>query len=303
MSHTEQTRRLVPTPTLIAGGLIGGLTLLLVAALALRGAGGSGPTTATGANLLPLIPASFLAGLLSFLAPCTLPLLPAYFAYTFGSGGRNVTLMTIAFFAGLATTLTLLGATATAFSQLLHEYARQVALVGGVIVIAFGVLSLLGKGFAGVQVQSRPAATIVGSYLYGATFALGWSTCIGPILGAILTLLATQGSSIAQGALLAFVFALGLGTPLIIVASFFGRLGSGTRFWRIIKGRGWEVRLGGLSLHLHSTGIVSGLLLIGMGYLLASGRLAEITLLASGSNLALWVVEMEERLRGWFGLL
>ena len=213
-----------------------------------------------------------------------------------------MTLMTVVFFCGLATTLTLLGATATALSQSVHQYSREIALVGGIIVIGFGVMSLLGKGFAGVQLQQRPAATLVGSYLYGATFALGWSTCIGPILGAILTLLATQGSSVAQGALLAFVYALGLGTPLIVVASFFGRLGSGTRFWQLLKGHGWDVRLGRATLQLHSTGIVSGLLLIGMGYLLASGRLAEITQLAAGSALSDWVIDTEEHLRGWFGL-
>jgi cytochrome c-type biogenesis protein len=301
MSHNEQTRR-SPTPqVLLACGIVTGLVGLLVAILAL-GDGPAGGAPTTDSRLLALIPASFLAGMLSFLAPCTLPLLPAYFAYTFQARGQNITLMTVAFFCGLATTLTLLGATATALSQSVHQYSRQIALVGGIIVIGFGVMSLLGKGFAGVQLQQRPAATLVGSYLYGATFALGWSTCIGPILGAILTLLATQGSSVAQGALLAFVYALGLGTPLIIVASFFGRLGSGTRFWQLLKGRGWDVRLGRATLHLHSTGIVSGLLLIGMGYLLASGRLAEITQLAAGSALSDWVIDTEEHLRGWFGL-
>ena len=301
MARQERINRPAPTPLLLAGGLLAGLVALLVAALAL---GGGATATQTGfGNLLALIPAAFFAGMLSFVAPCTLPLLPAYFAYTFQTRGQNVTLMTIAFFSGLATTLTLLGATATALSQLLHDYARQIAVVGGVIVIAFGLLSLLGKGFAGPQMQGRPAATLVGSYLYGATFAVGWSTCIGPILGAILTLLATQGGGIAQGALLAFVYSLGLGMPLIIVASFFNRLGSGTRFWRVMQGRGWEVRLAGTTLHLHSTGIVSGLLLIAMGALLASGQLAAITQLAAGSALSNWVIETEERLRGWFGLL
>lgn len=302
MSRQAPIRRLPTTPTLLAGGLIAGLLVVLVAALALGG--GSAPVggAAGGGSLLALLPAAFLAGLLSFVAPCTLPLLPAYFAYTFQAGGRNVTLMTVAFFWGLATTLTLLGATTTALSQLLNVYARQLALVGGVIVIGFGVMSLLGKGFAGMQLQGRPAATLAGSYLYGATFALGWSTCIGPILGAILTLLAAQGSNVAQGALLAFVYALGLGTPLIIVASFFDRLGSGTRFWRLLKGRGWAVRVGGTILHLHSTGIASGLLLIAMGALLASGRMAEITQLAAGSGLSLWVIGTEEHLRGWFRL-
>jgi cytochrome c-type biogenesis protein len=286
---------------LIACGIIAGLIALLIAALTLGGGSGSA-APATDYRLLALVPAAFLAGMLSFLAPCTLPLLPAYFAYTFQARGQNVTLMTVAFFGGLATTLTLLGATATALSQSLNQYSRQIALVGGLIVIAFGVMSLLGKGFAGVQLQGRPAATLVGSYLYGATFALGWSTCIGPILGAILTLLATQGSSVAQGALLAFVYALGLGTPLIVVASFFGRLGSGTRFWRLLQGRGWDLRLGRATFHLHTTGIVSGLLLIGMGYLLASGRLAELTQLGATSPLANWVIDTEDHLRDWFNL-
>ncbi|MFN8515158.1 MAG: cytochrome c biogenesis protein CcdA [Chloroflexia bacterium] len=275
--------------------------ILLVAALALGGgAGNAAPST--NYPLLALLPASFLAGMLSFLAPCTLPLLPAYFAYSFQAGGRNVTLMTVAFFCGLATTLTLLGATATALSQSINQYSREIALVGGLIVIAFGVMSLLGKGFAGIQLSQRPAATLVGSYLYGATFALGWSTCIGPILGAILTLLATQGSSVAQGALLAFVYALGLGTPLIIIATFFQRLGSGTRTWRFLRGRGWTLRLGRATLHLHTTNLLSGLLLIGMGYLLASGRLAEITQLAAASPLANWVIDTEDHLRTWFNL-
>lgn len=290
-----------PSPALLACGIIAALIALLIAALALGGGAGSAAPS-TDYPLLALLPASFLAGMLSFLAPCTLPLLPAYFAYTFQAGGRNVTLMTVAFFCGLATTLTLLGATATALSQSLNQHSRQIALVGGLIVIAFGVMSLLGKGFAGLQLGQRPAATLVGSYLYGATFALGWSTCIGPILGAILTLLATQGSSVAQGALLAFVYALGLGTPLIIIATFFQRLGSGTRTWHVLRGRGWTLRLGRATLHLHTTNLLSGLLLIGMGYLLASGRLAEITQLAAASPLANWVIDTEDHLRTWFNL-
>ncbi len=303
MSQPEQTRRLPSSPLLLAGGLLAGLVIVLIAAVLLGGGGAASPGgAASGGSLLALLPAAFLAGLLSFIAPCTLPLLPAYFAYTFQSRTRNVTLMTVAFFWGLATTLTLLGATTTALSRLLNVYARQLALVGGLLVIAFGVLSLLGLGFSGMRLEGRPAATLVGSYLYGATFALGWSTCIGPILGAILTLLAAQGSSIAQGALLAFVYALGLGAPLIVVASFFDRLGTGSRFWRLLKGRGWAVPVGRATLHLHSTGIASGLLLIGMGALLASGRMAELTQLAAGSNLSLWVIESEEHLRDWFRL-
>jgi cytochrome c-type biogenesis protein len=302
MEHSELRPRKVSSHLLLAGGVVGGLVLLLVAALALGG--GQAPTVSPlrEVNLLVLIPAAFVAGVLSLLSPCTLPLLPAYFAFSVRASKQNVTLMTVAFFLGLATTLTLLGASATALSRLVFQNLQQLTLVGGVAIMGFGVMSLLGKGFAGPQLQERPGATLLGSYLYGATFALGWTACVGPILGAILTLLATQGGAIAQGALLAFVYALGLGAPLILVATFFSRVGHGTRFWQVLKGRGFEVRLGKVEVHLHTTSVLSGLLLIGMGYLLASGQLTLITQLAAGSDLSVWVVEMEERMRALFGL-
>jgi hypothetical protein len=101
-------------------------------------------------------------------------------------------------------------------------------------------MSFFGIGVSGVQLLERPVGGILGSFLYGATFSLGWSACVGPILGALLTMLATQGIAVAQGALLAFVYALGLGTPLIVISTFFNRLGSGSRFWQIIKGKAYD---------------------------------------------------------------
>lgn len=300
MQDIETQPRRTPTRLLTAGAVIGGAIILLVVALILTNE--QGPPPESNVNLWALVPAAFLAGVFSFLSPCTLPLLPAYFAFTFQSGQKRVTLMTVAFFLGLATTLTLLGASATALSRVLFQSLESLTLIGGLIVIGMGVMSLLGKGFAGPQLQERPAATLVGTYVYGATFALGWSACVGPILGAILTLLATQGGAIAQGALLAFIYSLGLGAPLILVASFFGRLGHGTRFWRIIKGRGFTLRLGPWSLDLHTTSVLSGLLLIFMGYLLASGQMTALTQLAAGSDLSLWIIQLEERIGRLFGL-
>lgn len=291
-----------PTGRLIVAGVLSiGLFLALVAVLALGGGGGATGVPLAIGDLLILLPAAFVTGLLSFLAPCTLPLLPAYFAYRFQAGTGRATMMTVAFVLGLATTLTLLGATATALSRFVLRYLDRLTLIGGLLIIAFGIASLLGKGFSGLQLSERPAATTLGSYLYGAIFALGWTTCIGPILGAVLTLLAAQGGAIVQGALLAFVYALGLGLPLIVIATFFDRLGSGTRFWRLIKGRGWSLSLGPLALHLHSTSIISGLLLIAMGALLATGQLATITTAAANSGLAQRVLELEIDLNGLIG--
>lgn len=297
--QTESSAKLSSRTWAALGIILGGLALLLILLIA---SSGQATAPAWTDNVILLIPASFFAGVLSFLSPCTLPILPAYFAFSFQANKNNVVVMTVAFFLGLATTMTLLGATATALSIFLFDNMQTLTLIGGLLVIGFGVMSLLGKGFTGVQFQNTPEATVIGSYVYGATFSLGWSACVGPILGSILTLLATQGAGILQGAFLAFIYALGLGLPLIIIAAFFSRLGTGTSTWKFLRGRGFTVNLFGRELYLHSTSIISGLLLIVMGALLASGRLTTITQMAASSDFSNWVLDMEEAMRGLFGL-
>jgi cytochrome c-type biogenesis protein len=253
-------------------------------------------------SLLTLAPAMFLVGIVSFLSPCTLPILPAYFAFTFQARRDQVVLTTIAFFLGLATTMTILGASATAFGQLLYKYTNTITFVGGILVIILGVTSLLGKGFSGIKVLDRPSATIAGSYLYGMTFAFGWTACIGPILGAMYTiLLSTQGLAILQGAILAFIYALGLSLPLILIATFFSRLGNGSKFWQMLKGKGFDVKIGSTTLYLHTTNIISGLLLIFMGALLASGQLTAMTQWAQTTSLGQWTLGIEEFINQLFG--
>jgi len=280
--------------TIILAGVIAVMVLLVSTS-------GRATAPAWNQNLLLMIPAAFLAGILSFLSPCTLPLLPAYFAFSFQTSRSTVVVTTVAFFLGLATTLTLFGASATALSFFLFQNQQAILIIGGMLIVLFGIMSFFGLGFTGIQFQARPEATIIGSYVYGATFALGWSACIGPILGSILTLLATQGMGILQGAFLAFVYALGLGLPLILVATFFSRLGTGTRFWKFLRGRGWTVRIFGRDLFLHSTSVISGLLLIIMGVLLLSGNLTALTRTAANFS-STWLVDVEEALTRLLGL-
>jgi cytochrome c-type biogenesis protein len=283
--------------------LIGLAAALAVGAIAILSFTSTADQTVSsgGGSVLVLAPAAFLAGVVSFLSPCTLPILPAYFAFTFQARRERILLMTIAFFLGLATTMVVLGATATALSQLLFRNLTTITLVGGLIVIGFGIMSLLGKGFTGAQLLDQPTASVTGSYLYGATFALGWTACVGPILGALLTLLATQGLAVLQGAILAFLYALGLGTPLILVAGFFSRLGGGSRFWKLMRGRGFELNLGFTTLHLHTTSVISGLLLIGVGALLASGQLYWLSQWSQRTSLGQWTVSLEQAISRFFG--
>lgn len=286
---------------LAIGGMLAIVALALVVYSLARGSGAAQPEGALSpTSVLVLAVPAFLAGVLSFLSPCCLPILSAYFAFTFQAQRERIVLMTVAFFLGLATTMVVLGATATAISRVLFAYLPTITLIGGLLVIGFGILSLLGKGFSGVQLLNRPNASFAGSYVYGATFALGWSACVGPILGAVLTLLATQGVAVLQGALLAFIYALGVGTPLIITATLFSRIGTGTRFWRIMRGRGFSFNVGSITLHLHTTSIVSGVLLIAMGWLLASGQMNVFSRWALQTPLTQWVLSLDEGLRNVF---
>ncbi len=280
---------------ILGGALIAGLVILGL----LTPSGGTQldsvqPGQRPTLSVLTLALPAFLAGVFSFLSPCTLPILPAYFAFTFQAKRQQIALMTLAFFLGLATTMTLIGAVSSLLGQIIFQLSDQLQFWGGLMIIAFGVASLLGKGFTGPALQRRPSATFAGTYVYGMTFALGWSACIGPILGSVLTLLAAQGTSVLAGATLALVYTLGLAVPLFLVAVFFGRLGTGSRAWSVLRGRGFTVNLLGRTLHLHSTSLLSGLLLILVGYLLASGNLAFFSQQAANTSMGEWALNIEQ---------
>lgn len=284
--------------------LVGAALITLVVVLALISIIGSRAVPAdalgeTSGNVLVLALPAFIAGLLSFLSPCCLPVLSAYFAFTFQMRREHILVTTIAFFFGVATTMVILGASASLVSQVLFKYLNTLTLVGGLLVIGFGVMSVLGKGFGGIRLLDRPNASITGSYLYGATFALGWTACVGPILGALLTMLAAQGVAVLQGAALAFIYALGLGLPLIIIATWYSRLGNGSRAMQFMRGRGFDFRLGRTTFHIHTTSLISGVLMIAMGVLLATGQLTELSRWAAQSSLSRLALELESGMRAF----
>ncbi len=227
--------------------------------------------TVESANFVALILLSFVAGVLSFISPCTLPILPAYFAFTFQSDRKRIAAMSLAFFLGLALVFSLLGASASALGSLLYEYQDALLRVGGALMIVFGLMSITGRGFTGLNLQANRSATLGGSFIFGATFALGLSPCIGPILGGVLTL-AGNSQNVARGTLLLFVYAVGLGLPLLLVSTFIGDRPRSSLIWRIMRGKTWSVHILGQTLHLHSTSVISGLLFLALGLVMVQGK-------------------------------
>ncbi len=288
---------------LLLGSLLLGFVLIM--ALALIGA------VSGGQNVIGLLIPAFLAGVLSFLSPCTLPVLPAYFAWTFGinSGStddpavkqRRVFISSLAFFAGLATTMIALGVTFSTFiGPIFGRNRLLMTQIGGVIIIIMGILSLFGLGFAGPAIKRRRSATLGSAYLYGLTFAIGWTACIGPILGSILVMLVSSGSSAIAGGTLTLVYVLGLGLPLILVATFFSRLGQGSTGWRWLRGRAWEVKLGSRTLLLHSTNLLSGALLILVGVLLFRDQLSQLNRYALPGGVTEWANQIQNGIQHFF---
>lgn len=244
-------------------------------------------------GILVLILLSFLAGVLSFLSPCTLPILPAYFAVTAQAGRARMSMMSVAFFCGLATLFVLMGASASFMGKILRNHMYSMATYGGMAVVIFGVMTLFGKGFSGATFKNKPASTFAGSFFFGATFALGWTPCVGPILTGILILAATE-KTILQGMNLLFFYAVGLGLPLIIISAFCSHLSRDSLFWRILRGKGWTVGIGNRTLLLHTTNLFSGFLLITLGVALSMGYLTYLNSLVP-IEIQLWFSGVEDK--------
>ncbi len=228
------------------------------------------------ASLLPAMFVAVLAGLLSFLSPCVLPIVPPYLAYmsgismtemSDGSARRNRAILPAIFFVlGLSTVFLFLGFTASAFGSFFLQNSDLFATLAGIVVMGFGAHFL---GIYRIPFLDRDArldagdrgGSAFGAYVLGLAFAFGWTPCIGPQLGAILSLAATE-SSIARGTTLLGVYALGLGLPFILVAAFFPRL-RGLMSW--------------MKRHMDRIERIMGLLLWTIGLMMLTGGFSDFS--------------------------
>lgn len=218
--------------------------------------------------------ASFFAGLLTFLAPCTLPLVPAYLGFISGvdqealknpataqAARRKIFLNGFAFIVGFSLVFILFGVLAGFAGTALAPYRIWLARIGGILVVLFGLFMLGFFKLPFFQSDKRmpiPKWLSLGkpssSLFIGGTFALGWTPCVGPILGSILLLAGTSGTAL-QGGLMLAVFSLGLAVPFLVVAFAFS--------WA-------TVYVEKISAYLKGVSIVGGVFLIILGLLLAT---------------------------------
>ncbi len=183
---------------------------------------------------------SFAAGLVSFLSPCVLPLVPGYVSYVAGQSlkspaspavrGINFAALrlSICFVLGFSTVFVILGASATALGRLFLSYRYQGNIVAGAVVILFGLLMMGFVRWPWLQRDFRfhldlPGGRPAAAYVLGLAFAFGWTPCIGPVLGTILTTSAVS-ATVSQGILLLSVYSLGLGIPFLAAALSMDRL-------------------------------------------------------------------------------
>ena len=220
--------------------------------------------------------AAFAAGLLSFLSPCVLPLIPAYLSFMTGMSSAeladpdrrtaHVIVPALLFVLGFSFVFVALGASASVLGGLLAQYRPVLEKVGGLLVIGFGVL-MLGVvkvpwlyGEARAEMSSVRAFGKAAALVMGMAFAAGWTPCVGPILGTILGLASASGS-IGNGALLLVVYSAGLGLPFIAVALLFDRAAPLLRW---------------LGRHSLVVNRAAGSVLIAIGLLILTGRLTVL---------------------------
>ena len=215
----------------------------------------------------------FVAGLLTFASPCILPLVPLYLGLLGGAsamelrrGGQpRLVARTAAFALGLATVFVALGLASGAAGELLAAHRRTLLAASGVVVVASGLRFLGVLRLPFLDRERRPwlhrvgsGGSLVAAYAFGGAFALGWTPCIGPVLGSVLTYAATAGASAARGALYLGTYAAGLALPLVAAGAFAPPV---LRLLDRVKP------------HLRKIEVATGLLLVGAGVLVASDRL------------------------------
>lgn len=217
---------------------------------------------------------SFLEGIITFISPCLLPLLPVYISYFAGQNGEGDVRKTLkgalGFIAGFTTVFVALGAFAGTLGGLLGRHTAAINIVTGAVVVLFGLnyLGVFKIGILNRVVRHNTAAvshSFLSAFLFGMVFSVGWTPCVGAFLGSALMLASQQGSALG-GVLMLFCYSLGLGVPFLLAALLLKEL-QGSINW--------------IKSHYTVINIVSGLLLVVVGILMMTGQMGRFLALLS----------------------
>jgi cytochrome c-type biogenesis protein len=223
-------------------------------------------------------PAAFTAGLLSFLSPCVLPLIPAYFTFITGFSLEELTeyrnseirkkvfLSTIFFVSGFSLVFILMGASASYLGGLMYKYRELIRIIGGIVIVLMGVHLTGIIHFRGLDFEKRinmekKPLHFFGTFIVGMAFGAGWSPCIGPLLGSIIIIAGSQ-ETVWQGIVLLAIYSAGLAIPFIIMSVFIN-------FLLIFIKKASRV--------LQYVNTVAGILLIIVGLILVTNKLYVLT--------------------------
>ncbi|MFM5904069.1 MAG: cytochrome c biogenesis CcdA family protein [Microbacteriaceae bacterium] len=209
------------------------------------------------------LPLALLAGLVSFLSPCVLPLVPGYLGYVSSSATERsrIVLGSVLFVSGFTAVFVALGSTFGSLGVLIHsDFASTLQRVLGAVIIVFGFILMGGFGQRQFKMNLTPKAGLFGAPLLGAAFGLGWTPCIGPTLSAVLTLSLDEATT-GRGALLSLAYSIGIGLPFILLAFGFS-WATGSVKW--------------VKSHIRAINIAGGVLLIALGALMLTGVWAQI---------------------------